>query len=75
MVKLISINAFFAFVMFIFIALPVTSNWLWLGLIFTWCWAEGVIAQNTAVKWWHMLAIFVVLGAIEAYLLMFVGIN
>lgn len=75
MIKLISINVFFAFLLFVFIALPITSNWLWLGLIFIWCWAEGIVAQNAQVKWWHMLTIFIVLGFIESYLVLFVGIK
>lgn len=68
MVRLISLNAFFAAILLVFIVMPVTSNWLWLGFIFIWCWSEGIIAKHTSVKWWHMLLIFIVLGAIEFFL-------
>ena len=69
MAKLIAVNAFFATILLVFIVMPVTSNWLWLGFIFSWCWSEGVVAKDAAVKWWHMLLVFVVLGAIEIYLI------
>ena len=69
MLKLISLNVFFAAMLLAFIVMPVTSNWLWLGLIFTWCWSEGIVAQDAAVKWWHMLLLFILLGAIEFYLI------
>ncbi|WP_170309598.1 hypothetical protein [Litorilituus lipolyticus] len=68
MVKLISLNVFFAAILLMFIVMPVKSNWLWLALIFTWCWGEGLVAQQASVKWWHMLLLFIVLGALEFYL-------
>jgi len=67
MLNLILLNSFFAGVLLVFIIMPVTSNWLWLGFIFIWCWSEGIIAKHSSVKWWHMLTIFVVLGGIEFY--------
>lgn len=69
MFKLIATNAFFAAVLLVFIITPITSNWLWLGLIFIWCWSEGWIARDPAVKWWHMLSVFIVLGTIEIALI------
>lgn len=69
MLKVILLNVFFAAILLVFILMPITSNWLWLGFIFTWCWSEGLVAQDASVKWWHMLAIFIVLGAIEFYLI------
>lgn len=69
MLRVISLNVFFAAILLLFIIMPVTSNWLWLGFIFTWCWCEGIVAKHASVKWWHMLLIFIVLGAIEFYLI------
>lgn len=69
MLKVILVNVFFAAILLVFIIMPVTSNWLWLGFIFIWCWSEGIIAQQASVKWWHMLTIFAVLGGIEFYLI------
>lgn len=68
MLKLTLVNGFFAAILLAFILLPITSNWLWLGLIFIWCWSEGLIAKDPSIKWWHMLTIFIVLGALELYL-------
>ena len=69
MLKVILVNVFFAAILLVFIIMPVTLNWLWLGFIFIWCWSEGIIAQQASVKWWHMLIIFAVLGGIEFYLI------
>lgn len=69
MLQLILINTFFASILLGFILMPVTSNWLWLILIFVWCWAEGIVSRNASVKWWHMLLVFIVLGTIEVYLI------
>ena len=69
MLKLISLNVFFAAVSLVFILIPVTSNWLWLGLVFVWCWSEGMVAQEPSIKWWHILAIFTLLGVVGFYLI------
>jgi len=69
MLRLMILNVFFAAILLVFIVTPITSNWLWLGFIFIWCWSEGVIAKHASVKWWHMLSLFIVLGVIEFYLI------
>ena len=74
MKSLIIVNGLFAIGLFALISVPITSNWIWFGFIFIWCWAEGVLAQNPKVTWVQMLLVFIVLGSIEILMLRLVGV-
>lgn len=72
MTRLIFTNLFFALLLAIFLLLPITSNWAWLGLIVSWCAAEGVLARSPELKWWHFALLFAVLGTLEVALVYYV---
>ncbi|BDY07026.1 hypothetical protein [Ferrimonas sp. YFM] len=73
MQALIFVNLLFALALGAFLLLPVTSNWAWLGLIVSWCVAEGWLAKDANLKWWHFGLLFLVLGALELFLVLHFG--
>ncbi|MRI33335.1 hypothetical protein EOPP23_10100 [Endozoicomonas sp. OPT23] len=68
---LVLVNLFFALGVGAFLVIPVTSNWAWLGLLFSWCVAEGWLSKSASLKWWHFTLLFIVLGAGELWLLQY----
>lgn len=73
MARLIVTNLFFALLLAIFLLQPITSNWAWLALIVCWCTAEGWLAKDTRIKWWHFALLFAVLGSLEFALVYYVS--
>ncbi|MGB0894414.1 MAG: hypothetical protein ACPGUD_08410 [Parashewanella sp.] len=71
MQALILVNLLFALVLGAFLVLPITSNWAWLGLIVSWCLAEGWLSKKASIRWWHFALLFLVLGFMEVMLILY----
>jgi len=66
MYKLILINLVFALLLVWFLIEPIRSNWAWLGLITSWCVAEGWLSRDPSIRWWQWTLLFICLAGLDA---------